>query len=141
MKRFLLVSALVLVGGAALVYAGSGYRLNCPEEACEYEGMVTFGGGRMFEQKTAYCCACKKFVYLRWSRGGRPGFDGKVKLKPEPLGQVWDSATGRVLTLYACPECQAPAAEIPTRKDLKVCPQCNKGHFDLENARPAVAID
>ena len=156
MRRKTIVLALVtcLLTLAAGVYAARGLSMKCtakPEKdpatgktqkACNYEAMVTFGGGMFFNQKTCYCRSCKKFVYLQWTRQGAPLPGGmKVKPKPEPLGEVWDAATGKVMTVYACPHCKGPVLEIKKREDLKFCPVCNKPHFVVDKSKPELAID
>lgn len=128
---------------ATVVYAGEGYFMKCAAQKCGYETRLTFGGGMMFDQLTGYCKSCKKFVYLSWTREGGPQMNGaqEPKPRPEPLGQVWDSRTGNTLTLYACPHCKGPFAEIKTKKDLVCCPVCGQEGFDHDASKPRMAID
>lgn len=128
--------------------AGDGYPMKCGGEGadakgCGYEEMVTFGGGMAFMALTGYCPACEKFVHLHWTRKGsplvKPG--DKVTPPPKPLGKVWDAATGRTLTIYACPHCKGPFAEIKSIKELTHCPKCNGGHFKIDKSKPRLAID
>jgi len=141
---------------AAAVYAGTGYFMKCQAKPakdaatgktpkpCGYESQVTFGGGMISEQVCGYCRACKKFVYLHWTRPNIP--DGlkahtKVRPRPKPLGEVWDARTGKVLTIHACPHCKGPFLEIKNREELKYCPACNKPHFVVDKSKPMIAID
>ena len=63
------------------------------------------------------------------------------KPRPKPLGEVWDAKTGTVLTLYACPHCKGPFAQIKSQRDLKHCPACNKPGFAVDKSKPMLAID
>jgi hypothetical protein len=139
---------------AAAVYAAQGLAMKCQaepeknpatgkaERPCGYESEVTFGGGMMFEQITGYCRHCKKFVYLQWTRENLPaGVDIKAVRRPEPLGEVWDSATGKIMTVYACPTCKGPFLPIKNADELKCCPVCNKPHFAVDKSKPEMAID
>lgn len=128
---------------AAIVYAGDGFSMKCRSKTCSYESQVTFGGGMAFEQLTGYCQKCKKFVYLQWTREGSPMVrpDAKKVPPPTPLGEVWDASTGRMLTIYACPHCTGPFAEIKTKEELKYCPSCNKPGFEIDETKPRIAID
>lgn len=147
-KRMMAVGLAVFLGGAGLIQAGDGYPMKCMDKSadgkeCGYEAMVTFGGGMMFHGLTFYCRKCGHFGQLHWTAVGSPLVDPKAKVipKPEPLGEIWDAATGRVLTIYACPQCQGPAAEIKSVKDLTHCPKCGGGHFRVDPGKPRMAID
>jgi hypothetical protein len=127
-----------------MAYAGEGVAMKCEAKACGYETRVTFGGGMFFQQLTGYCRACKKFVYLGWTRENIPDEMKariKPKPKPKPLGEVWDPQTGKVLTIHACPHCKGPFREIKKASDLKHCPKCNKPEFAVDKTKPMIAID
>lgn len=96
-----------------------------------------------YEQLTGYCLKCKKFVYHQWTREGSPVVDPKAKKvpAPKPLGEVWDASTGKVITIYACPHCSGPFAQIKTKAELKHCPACNKPGFAVDETKPRMAID
>ena len=139
---------------AAAVYAAQGLSMKCTakpekdpatgklEKACDYEATVIFGGMMFSDQMTCYCQSCKQFVYLHWTRQGAPMPDGmKVTPKPEPMGEVWNAATGEVLAVYAYPKCKGPVLEIKKREDLKFCPVCNKSHFVVDKTKPELAVD
>ena len=141
---------------AAAVYAAQGLSMKCQAEpekdpatgkvskTCGYEAEVTFGGGMMFDQITGYCRHCKKFVYLQWTRENAPDeLKARMKFqpKPEPLGELWDSSTGKIMTVYACPHCKGPFLPIKSADDLKYCPACNKPHFAVDKSKPEMAID
>lgn len=121
------LAAIGVLGLVAWTYAGDGYFVKCASKKCGFDGMVTFGGGMSFEQLTGYCDHCQEFVYLNWT-AENPVIEppnGKKKERPKPLAKVWDSRTGNHLTLYPCPKCTKPFAEIQKQEDLKYCPKCN----------------
>jgi Zn finger protein HypA/HybF involved in hydrogenase expression len=128
---------------AAVVYAGEGFSMKCKSKTCGYETEVTFGGGMAYGQLTGYCVKCKKFVTLNWTLEGSPALDPAAKKipQPKPLGTVRDSQTGKTLTIYACPHCAGPFAEIKSKDDLKHCPSCNKPEFAVDETKPRLAID
>jgi hypothetical protein len=128
---------------AAVVYAAEGFSMKCKSKACGYESTVTFGGGMAFGQLTGYCVKCKKFVSLNWTLEGSPALDPKAKKipQPKPLGEVWDSQSGRKLAIFACPHCSGPFAEIKSKDELKHCPSCNKPEFGADDTKPIIAID
>lgn len=128
---------------AAVVSAGEGFSMKCRSPKCGHETDVIFGGGMAFEQLTGYCLKCKKFVYIHWTREGSPVVDPKAKkvAAPTPLGEVLDARTGRSLTIYACPDCEGPFAEIKGPKDLTHCPVCRGPEFTIDESKPMIAID
>lgn len=155
-RRTMIIALAACLLTTAAVYAGRGLSMKCEAKPdkdpatgktakpCGYEANVTFGGGMFFEQLTGYCRSCKKFVHLNWTRKNIPdGMKGqiKVKPKPEPLGEVWDAATGKIMTVYACPHCKGPFLEIKKLEDLTHCPVCNKPHFVIDKSKPEMAID
>ena len=119
------VAAVLLTGVA---WAGMGYTMKC--KACKFEQSVIFGGGRMFNQVTAWCDPCGKFVYLRWKRS---------EAEPKPLATIWDAETGRKLTTYACPDCGKPATMVD--ENMKFCPKCGKAEFGKDPNAPVMAVD
>ena len=88
-KKTLLVALAIVLFPAMAAFAGMGYTMKCSN--CGYSSAVQVGGGRRFEQITGFCLDSMKFVYLRWNRGEK---------KPEPIAQVWDSATGEKIEVY-----------------------------------------
>jgi hypothetical protein len=132
-----------IIAIVAVAYAGEGFGMKCKAKSCGFEAQVTFGGGMAYEQLTGYCRNCKKFVSLQWTREGSPVLNATAKktLPPKPLGEVWDAKTGRVLTLYACPHCKGPFAEIKNKDDLKRCPACDSPDFAADDTKPRMAID
>lgn len=132
-----------IIAIAAVGYAGDGFSMKCQSKTCGYESEVTFGGGMAFEQLTGYCQTCKQFVYLTWTREGSPVVNPEAKKvpAPKPIGEVWDASTGRVLTIYACPHCTGPFAQIKTKNELKHCPICNNPGFEVDATKPRLAID
>jgi len=155
-RKMILITLAICLLTTIAVYAGRGMSMKCqakPEKdvatgktakPCGYESMVTIGGGMFSERMTGYCRACKKFVYLHWTAKNLPaGMKARVKVKPHPvpLGEVWDSQTGKILTIHACPKCKGPFLEIKKFDDLKHCPVCNKPHFAVDKSKPRLAID
>jgi uncharacterized protein YbaR (Trm112 family) len=153
-RKALVVSSMVCLLIAAGAFAGMGMTMKCtgvPAEdgkpkidPCGYSTEVVFGGGMFFDQAVGYCRKCKRFVSVHWTRPGAANNmppQMQVTPKPDPLGEVWDSATGHVLTVYACPHCKGPFAEIKKRDDLTHCPACNKGHFQVDPNAPVMAVD
>jgi len=134
---------LALIAVATVVFAGDRFSMKCQSKTCGFESQVTFGGGMAFQQLTGYCQACKKFVYLQWTREGSPVVDPKAEKvqPPKPLGKVLDVRTGLTLAIYACPHCKGPFAEIKTREDLKHCPVCIKPEFAVDKTKPRLASD
>lgn len=158
-KRMMFIALVTCLLGVAGVHAGSGLYMKCqakPEtdaatgemsKPCGYEKEVIFGGGMAFQQMTGYCRRCKEFVYLSWTQGGlSPEMIKSLGIKeitprPNPLGEVWDARTGKVLALYACPTCKGPFLEIKGPDDLRCCPACGDPHFGVDRSRPVKAID
>ena len=119
MLRFTL--ALLLVACVSLTAsAGTGYEVTAKKGDKTITYMVKFGGGRMFEQYTAYDPVSDKFVYLTWDRGTEA---------PKPVGTIWDHETGRKLELYQFPDVDHPLPIIPTIDAMKVCPRTGDRDF------------
>lgn len=97
----------------AVVWAGNIYQVTSQQgdQTLTYE--VKFGGGRMFDQLTAFDPETKKFVYLQWNRREKA---------PEPSAKIWDHRTGELIPLYLFPEAKHPLPVIPSIESLKVCP-------------------
>ena len=157
-KKTMFIAMAVSMATAATLFAGTGLYMKCqakPEKdpasgemskPCEYETMVTFGGGMLFDQITGYCRNCSKFVYLRWTSEHAPAdllqnMGTKVTPRPTPLGEVWDARTGQILPVYSCPGCKGPFVEIRSADELKHCPACNKPHFGIDESKPRMSID
>ena len=157
MKKIL--TALALVGLVAIpghIHAGTGLHMKCgavpatdprtgePVKPCGFETQASFGGGMMFEQITGYCRSCTKLVYLSWTRENLPEHLRNVvefRPRPKPLGEIWDSKTGEVRTVWACPDCKAPFIEIKSAKDIKHCPRCNRPGFGVDKTKPVMMFD
>jgi len=131
----LMALALVLLP-AVVAVAGTGYPMKC--EHCGFSSTVLIGGGKAFEQITGFCVESGKFVYLQWKRGTK---------KPDPVAKVWDSATGKTLELYKCPDC--PHLFIPLRlkaadmdgPGFNRCPKCGKKTFKLDKSKGIMMFD
>ena len=81
---------------------------------------VNFGGGRAFEQLTAFDPVSKEFVYLTWRRGEEA---------PEAVGEIWDHETGKTRKLYRFPNVEHPLTVIPSLESMKVCPLTGDREF------------
>lgn len=131
------ITAAGIIAIAAAAHAAMGYHIKCRAKNCGYETNVTLGPLRAAEHVTGYCRNCKKFVELSWLR--------TTKQPTKPIGQVWDSKTGRILTIYACPDCKGPFAEIKSvgegKDELKYCPACGAPDFGADITRPSRAVD
>jgi hypothetical protein len=112
--RLFLNALLALFVVAPCCHGGVVYRITAADGAKDVTYEVKFGGGRKFEQFTAYDPASKKFVYLQWKRDGD---------KPAPAGAIWDHNSGATLALYRFPGVAQPLPVIPSIDDLKICPK------------------
>ena len=95
------------------VQAGTTYRITSTDSNKSMEYEVKFGGGKLFEQLTAFDPKSKKFVYLSWDRN---------KPAPKPAGTIWDHRSGELIRLYNFPGVDQPLPAISSIDDLKVCP-------------------
>lgn len=140
-KVFITLVSMIAV--SAVVYAGEGYGMKCQSQTCGYESEVKFGGGMAYGEITGYCMKCRRFVYLTWTLVDSPSLDPKAKIvpAPEPLGEVWDASTGKVITIYACKHCSGPFAMIKTEAELKYCPACNKPGFAVDDTKLRISYD
>lgn len=103
--------------------AGTGYEVTSSDGQQTVTYMVNFGGGRMFQQHTAYDPASKEFIYLRWKRGEKA---------PEPVSSIWDHRTGETIPLYQFPGAKHPLPVIPSIDAMKVCPKTGDKNFKYE---------
>ena len=139
LRRLFLIAgtALALLFCTTLLFGGSGYNARCTDEKCGYEGRINFGGGFTFNQVTGYCAQCKQFVYVSWPNGSQTqtiniGEEPPAKpIPPKPLGTIWDPATGKTGTLYACPKCKGPFLAV-NEGEMKCCPKCNKPTLKMD---------
>lgn len=108
---------------------GTGYIVTSKQgdETITYE--VKFGGGRRFEQHTAYDPVSESFAYLTWNRGAEA---------PKPAGVIWDHETGRSIKLYKFPNVEHPLPVIPSMDAMKVCPKTGDPDF---KAKAILAYD
>lgn len=126
----MIVRTLLLLGLASgAARAGDGYEVTAAKDGQEVRYKVNFGGGRRFDQWTAFDPATKTFVYLRWTRG-QPA--------PEPAASVWDHRTGETVKLYTFPGADHPLPVIPSMDAMKVCPLTGDAKF---TAKRTVAYD
>jgi len=111
-------------------FAGTGYRAKATGEdgkSVTYE--VNFGGGKLFEQYTAFNPDTGKFVYLRFNRREQA---------PEPAALIWDHQTGKEIKLYTFEGAEHPLAVIPSIRGMKFCPITGDDDFKAE---PFIACD
>jgi hypothetical protein len=138
-KTFIILASGLLC--AAVTYAATGYVMKCRAKACGYQKRLTLGPTMMSGRITGYCKACSDFVAVSWkTRDMRTG-ETNIEPKPEALGQVWDCQTGSTLTIYPCPKCKGPFAEIKKHKDVTHCPSCNDPGFGIDKDAPVMAVD
>ncbi len=137
------ITFLAIIAVTTVVFAGTLFNMKCESKTCGFEAGVMFGGGMAFQQLTGYCQSCEKFVYLQWTRKGSPLVDPNAEIvePPEPLGKILDLRTGSTLTIFACPDCKGPFAEIKSLEDLKHCPACNKPEFAIDESKPTIVFD
>jgi len=109
--------------------AGTGYKVTAKEGDKEVAYDVKFGGGKKFEQWTAFDPASKKFVYMQWPRG---------QAEPKPAPTIWDHRTGETVKLYKFPGVESPLPVIPSVEEMKVCPLTGDKKF---KAVPTIAYD
>jgi hypothetical protein len=125
--RILAVAILVLTASTSL--AGTGYKVTSKQGDKEVTYDVKFGGGRRFEQWTAFDPASKKFVYVQWPRG---------EAEPKPAATIWDHRTGETVKLYKFPGVESPLPVIPSVEAMKICPLTGDKGF---KAMPTFAYD
>jgi hypothetical protein len=106
---------------ASAAFAGTGYEVTSKDakgEVVTYE--VTFGGGQMYGQYTAFDPNSKSFVYLTWNGGEK---------KPDPASVIFDHKTGDLIPLYRFPKAKHPLPVIPSMEAMKVCPLTGDREF------------
>ena len=95
------------------VFAGSTYEITSIDGDRVTKYNVQFGGGFLFDQMTAFDPVSQKFVYLKWQHD---------QPEPQPVGSIWDPATGKKTELYQFPGVAHPLPVIKSIKDIKTCP-------------------
>jgi hypothetical protein len=127
--RFAIFALALSTGVTAPAAAGQVYRVTATRggEPTTYE--VKFGGGKLFEQWTAFDPASGTFVYLTWPRG---------RDEPKLAGSIWDHRTGATVHLYTFPGVEQPLPVIPSVEELKVCPLAGDRGF---HAAPVAIYD
>jgi hypothetical protein len=121
--------ALFLIWATSLAWAGDGYEVTAKQGDKEITYQVNFGGGRMFDQYTAFDPESKQFVYLQWNRQEQP---------PKPAMTIWDHQSGELVPLHKFPDVKHPLPIIPSMEAMKVCPITGDRQF---KARLVMAID
>lgn len=119
-SRLLLLALIGLLAVPSATPAANIYQVTSKDgdKAVTYE--VTFGGGKLFDQLTAFDPETKKFVYLQWKR---------TDAKPAPAMRVWDHRTGETVPLYKFPDARNPLPAIPSVDAMKVCPLTGDKNF------------
>lgn len=123
------LALLVSAWGVVSASAGDGYEVTARQGEREVTYMVNFGGGKRFEQYTAFDPESRKFVYLSWDREEQP---------PQPAMTIWDHKTGELVPLFKFPDVKHPLPIIPSIDALKVCPITGDKGF---KARLVLAYD
>ena len=119
----LLLCALVLLVVSDSVHAGTGYEVTSQKAGKSMTYKVNFGGGKRFEQHTAFDPATRKFVYLSWMRGTKA---------PEPAARIWDHTTGKTTELFVFPNAKHPLPVIPSMDAMKICPMTGDRNFEAK---------
>jgi hypothetical protein len=124
--------ALCLIGIAFLygiAIAGKTISMHCT--SCGFSSDLNQGGGWEFEQFGGYCVNCEKFVYISW---------GRREQKPDPIGNIWDSSSGKRIPVYKCPVCSK--SFVPFQDGwFKYCPKCAKKTFEQDKSKEVVFYD
>ncbi len=110
---------LILVAGVTLVSAEAGtrYDVTCGAPKCGFSTTIDLGGGRLFEQESAWCRRCGKTVSTTWKRDSKRGTS---------FAQFWDALTGRERKMFDCPGCGSLVVAMEEAQDFKHCPKCGK---------------
>ena len=128
-KRTISVLGLAAVlSCATTAFAAAVVSVTCINEKCGYEDALDIGRGMRFDQVSGYCEHDKKFVFVTWNIGDKA---------PEPV-RVWNTALGRFIELYKCPNDGDLFMPIPDIKQLKYCP---KYHQPTLEAHVTGAVD
>ena len=120
MLRFSPLLLLLIFLFAGPVFAGTTYEVTSKLDGKKITYKVRFGGGKLFEQYTAYDPASKKFVYFSWKRS---------ETAPKPVCSIWDHQTGRQIDLYSFPNVKHPLPVIPSMQAMKACPKTGDRSF------------
>lgn len=112
------LGAVIILTGSTM--AGTGYEVTSSSGDLTVTYMVKFGGGRAFQQHTAYDPVSERFVYLTWPRGDAA---------PEPVAKIWDHESGRTIELFKFPGAEQPLPVIPSMDAMKVCPKTGDKDF------------
>jgi hypothetical protein len=112
-RTWVMVVAVAVLGGllVGVVWAATGYKLECLNAKCGYKGECQLGPTKLMDSIDGYCAACDKWVNLRWKRAG-----GEA---PKPIGKVWAPDTGKTISVYACPNCKGPFAPVTDEDVVK----------------------
>lgn len=116
MKRILWL--LIIMGVlTSLIYAGDIRSLICTNQECDFKEEIFAGTGKLSTRLFGYCMQCQKMVTI--------SFKNTELENGEPIHftNVWNAATGEILDLYECPNCQKPFAAI---YHMEHCPKCGK---------------
>ena len=135
-QRILLATLAIALIPSMSALGGTGYPMKCT--SCGYSAEIMIGGGKSFEQITGFCVHAMKFVYVTWERDTK---------EPEPMGTVWDSATGEKIKVYKCPDCAKPFMPLRTKgaslesPGFNRCPKCGKATFQVEKGKGVSMFD
>ncbi len=103
--------------------AGTQYSFSCLGPQGRFEGEVSLGGGRAFEQITGFCLSKNQFVYITWKR---------TDPAPTPI-QVWNPNGGPLLMLYQSKDCPEPILPIRSIEQLDALPVCREGSLRFKS--------
>ncbi|MBI5394978.1 MAG: hypothetical protein HZA91_06730 [Verrucomicrobia bacterium] len=104
-----------LLAFTLLAFAGEIRTFNCTNTQCNFKAKVFCGSGDAVTKVSGYCTRCGKMVTATFPNKDSKGFG------PNPVARVWDSATGKTLDVFGCPDCKRPFAPV---EGMKHCPKC-----------------
>lgn len=120
MFRSIALFLLLIVFLSGPVFAGSMYEVTAKMGDKKIIYKIKFGGGKLFDQYTAFDPASGKFVYLSWPR---------KEEAPKPVSSIWDYETGREIQLFNFPNVKNPLPVIPSMDAMKFCPKTGDRDF------------
>jgi len=139
--KVMMIGLIGVVLTAGVVFAATSMQMKCHNKECGFETRLVLGPTMTRDSITGYCRKCEKFVSLGWRYRNLDGSDDGIEARPEPIGEIWDSTTGKIAPVYACPDCSSAFCQIKTHSELKHCPKCNEPQFRVDESADVIAVD